>query len=210
MYKLLLQLIKKNRKLVTKWAICLLALFVLFILSSIEQCSSSREEHREIILEETPIEIENVRPKGELYVCSSIVEDYTTYQKTEKHLGILPENHSCVQILRQKCSYMIDLDKIVYEKDTLKRVYVKLPDLEYVATTQNSPFMSDDEGYWIKELPNTNGLKKKVAEQIKKRFDTEDNREKGKIYAKNAVAGLLAKLGYEAVFIDKLNSKRDQ
>lgn len=210
MYKLLLQLIKKNKHLVTKLAICLLALIVVSIISSIQQCTSSKEEHREIILEETPIEIESVRPKGELYICSSIIEDYTTYQKTEKHLGFLPEEHSCVQILRQKCSYTIDLDKIVYKKDTLKRVFVILPDLEYVATTQSSPFMSDDERFWIKELPNTNGLKKKVAEQIKKRFDSNENREKGKIYAKNAVAGLLTKLGYEAIFIDQLDNKRKQ
>ena len=186
-------------------------LLCLLVMTIVSECNHKRQEtiHREILLEDTPIEIEDVRPTGEIYVCSAIMEDYTTLQKTERHLGIIPEKHSCVQMLRQKCSYKIDLDKIVYAKDTLNRVFVMLPEIEYTASTQNSPFMSDDEEYWIEALPNTNGFKKKVASQIRKRFDTPDNRDKARKYAETAVAGLLYRLGYEAQFVSQINKQKE-
>lgn len=208
--QLTIAIINKYKKVIFYAILCaLLVTLVMFVISLLKACKQEEAEHVNIVLEPTPIEIESVRPKGEIYACSSIMEDYTTFQKTERHLGIIPEKHSCVQILRQKCSYKIDLDKIVYKKDTLNKVFVYMPELEYVATTQNSPFMSDDEEYWIEALPNTNNLKRKVANQIKKRFDTADNRKKAKIYAESAVSALLAKLGYEAEFVSSVEQKRE-
>ncbi|MCR5314097.1 MAG: hypothetical protein K6E54_10755 [Bacteroidaceae bacterium] len=186
-------------------------LLLALILVVIFECSNNNIEeiHKKVVIENTPIEIENVRPTGEIYVCSAIIEDYTTFQKTERHLGIIPEEHSCVQILRQKCSYKLNLDKVVYKKDTLNRIFVYLPELEYVASTQNSPFISDDEDFWIEAMPNTNGLKKKVAGQIRRKFDTRENRDKGNLYAKSAISALLSKLGYDAEFVSSLERRKE-
>lgn len=168
---------------------------------------NAEPEHRQIVLEETPIQIEAVRPKGEMYVASSVIEDYTTMQKTEKKLGLFPKEHSCVQILRQKCSYVLNLDSIEYIPDGEKRVLVRLPKLEYVASTQKSPFMSDDEDYWTVALPSTNGMKAKVAKQIKQKFCTDENEKKAMRYAEQNVTVLLKKLGYEVEFISTLETK---
>ena len=164
---------------------------------------------QEIVLENSPIAIESVRPKGELYVSSAIVEDYVTLHRTEKHLGLIPEEHSCVQILKQKVSFKIDLDKIVYTPDTLNRLIVTLPDVEYVASTQNTPFMSDDEDFWEKELPSTNGLKRKVEQKIRKRYDTVENRKRANKYAEEAVTAMLMQMGYEVRFTPKIEQTKE-
>jgi len=174
------------------------------------KCLSAKDaEHREIVLQDTPIEIEEVRMKGEIYVCSAIMEDFVSVHKTEKHLGVIPERHSCVQIIRQKCSYKIDLDKVTYQCDSNKVVYVHIPQPEYTASTQNTPFMSDDEEYWIDAMPNTNALKQKVERKIRKRFDTAENRRKAIRYAEDAISDMLEKLGYQAEFISTIEQKRD-
>lgn len=189
--------------------IILIAATVIITLIVVQKCSEEKIEKKDIVIENTPIQIEDVRPRGEIYVCSSIIEDFTTEKRTEKHLGLFPEEHSCVQILRQKVSYKIDLNKITYTPDTLNIMIVDLPDVEYVASTQKSPFMSDDEEYWIKEMPNTNALKRRVAKQIQKRFDTLENRKKAEKYAQDAVRELLKKLGYEARFTPKIEKKKE-
>lgn len=163
---------------------------------------------KEIAIEKSPFSIESVRPKGELYLSSAIVEDYVTLRRTEKHLGLIPEEHSCVQILKQKVSFKIDLDKIIYKPDTLNVIIVTLPDPEYVASTQNTPFMSDDESFWEKELPSTNGLKRKVEEKIKKRYDTAQNRKRANKYAEEAVSAMLMQMGYEVRFTPKIEQNK--
>ena len=163
---------------------------------------------KEIALEKSPISIESVRPKGELYLSSAIVEDYVTLRRTEKHLGVIPEEHSCVQILKQKVSFKIDLDKIIYKPDTLNVIIVTLPDPEYVASTQNTPFMSDDESFWEKELPSTNGLKQKVEEKIRKRYDTAQNRKRANKYAEEVVSAMLMQMGYEVRFTPKIEQNK--
>ncbi len=196
---------------VAKWklTIAMIAVVLVMIVVAVVvgQCSSSDEKRPEIVIEDTPIQIEDIRPKGELYVCTSLVEDYTIERRTEMHLGILPEKHSCIQILRQKISYRIDLDKVRYVPDTLNVMIVEMPPVEYTASTQSSPFISDDEDYWIKELPNTNGLKAKVERQIRRRFDTDANRKKAERYAEEALSELLGKLGYEARFKPRVERK---
>lgn len=167
-------------------------------------------EEEVITLEDTPISIEAVRPKGELYVCSSVIEDYVTLQRTEHRFGIFPIDHSCVQILRQKVSYLIDLDKVEYTFDPNDdhKVLVKLPPLEYMATTQSSPFMSDNETYWHNNMPSTNGLKQQVEKKIRNRFDTSTNQKKAEIYAESAISNILKQMGYEAMFINSVSSSQ--
>lgn len=196
---------------VAKWNLAIVMVVVVLVMIMVAvvvgQCGSSDEKRSEIVIEDTPIQIEDIRPKGELYVCTSLVEDYTIERRTEMHLGILPEKHSCIQILRQKISYRIDLDKVRYVPDTLNVMIVEMPPVEYTASTQSSPFISDDEDYWIKELPNTNGLKAKVERQIRRRFDTDANRKKAERYAEEALSELLGKLGYEARFKPRVERK---
>lgn len=188
--------------------VCSLFIAFIFIYYYTGNCSSKKDDAKDIYLQDTPISIESIRPKGELYVGSSILEDYVSVHKKERHLGIIPETHSCVQIMRQKCSYKIDLDKVVYTRGEDNIINVSLPELEYVATTQNTPFVSDDEEYWIKEIPNTNNLKEQVEKKIKRRFDTPENRRKATRYAEDAVAELLKKCGYQAEFKVRVEQKR--
>lgn len=158
----------------------------------------------EIEIEDTPILIDSIMPKGDLYVGSAIIEDYATEKRTERQYLVMKKEHTCVQIVKQKCSFKIDLDKVEYQLQDNNVVLVKMPELEYIATTQASPFTSDDEEYWMKEMPNTNGLKKKVAKQIEARFNTKENRRKSVHYAEEAVQELLRKLGYKAEFVPHL------
>ena len=175
----------------------------------IRRCVQQADD-RTLPMEETMASIEEVRPRGEIYVCSAMIEDYTTKQATEHNLIFPDEEHSCVQTMRQKCSYKIDLDKVVYQRDdSLELVYVKLPPIEYVASTQSSTFLSDDSNYWAEHLPNTNEMKKKVEAQIKRRFDTPNNRRQAERYAEDAISEVMSKLGYEVEFVRVLKQERE-
>lgn len=186
----------------------LLAIALVVIAISVAFCTGRQDEEEEIVLEETPIQIEAVRPKGEIVVCSSIIEDYASVKKTEKTLGLIETQHHCVQILKMKCSYKIDLEKVEYElEDSAKIIWVKLPELEYNASLQDSPFISDDEEYWKDALPSTNKLKAKVAKQIEKRFCTPTNKQKGERYAEEAISKMMSGFGYEVKFVRTLEKK---
>lgn len=154
--------------------------------------------------------IEEIRPRGEIYVCSALMEDFTTQRAMEENLFWADEEHSCVQTMTQKCSYKIDLDKVEYlAEDSTKTIYVKLPDVEYVATTQSTAFLSDDGNFWADHLPNTNAMKRKVEGQIKKRFDTPSNRRKAERYAEDAISEVMRKLGYEVEFVKTLERRKE-
>lgn len=213
MYKLSPTTNKILKLLKEEWFLVVTGIVALIILSAIAIIISkivfnSKTDNPEVAIEDTPILIESVKPKGELYVCTSIMEEYVRREKTEKHLGVIPEKHTLVQIVRQKCSYIIDLDKIKYEQTSNDTVYVHLPELEYVASTQDSPFISDDESYWIKEMPNTNVLKSEAERKIRKSFETSENKKKANLYAEAAVGQLLKQLGFNAIFVSTLTDSR--
>ena len=193
-----------------KLAGILIGLVLSIIMITLTRRCTEEDEEMPIPVEETIASIEDVRLRGELYVCSAMMEDYTLQQATERNLLWADEVHSCVQTMTQKCSYKIDLDKVEYlADDSAKTVYVKLPAIEYVAMTQSSSFLSDDSNYWSKHLPNTNALKRKVEAQIKRRFDTSGNRRKAERYAEDAISGMLGKLGYETEFVRVLKRKSE-
>lgn len=209
----LLQLIKDSLKTnlkITVAAVTCGLVIIAAILLLIRACHKENSVPKEIVLQDTPIEIEEIRPKGDLYVCSAVIEDYTTVHRTEKHLGLISEKHSCVQIVRQKCSYKIDLEAVEYIEDGDHRLIVRIPEPEFTASTQNTPFLSDDEAYWIKELPNTNPLKRKVEKQIRNRYDTAANRKKATRYAEEAIRELMSQLGYEVEFTSVIRSKQEE
>ena len=164
-----------------------------------------KRDATDLPMEDTLASIEAVRPKGEIYVCSSVIEDYALERATEHNIFWSDVEHSCVQTMTQKCSYVIDLDKVEYAVvDSAKVVRVTLPPLTYVASTQSTSFLSDDGNYWANRLSSTNALKEKVEAQIKRRFDTQQNRRKAERFAEEAISEVLEKLGYETEFVRKL------
>lgn len=179
-------------------AIIIATLAVVYIVRLI-----NTEKKTEIIsLEPSPVTVESVRPKGELYLYSFMAEDFVIKKRTESALiGLYNEEHSCVQTISQRISYKLDFDKIEYLQDSLSdTVYVKMQSLDFVASTQSSSFMSDNETYWKKVLPNTNGLKKEVENKIKKRYDIPQYRKKAEEKAQRSVKELLSNFGLVAVF----------
>lgn len=190
-------------------AIVAIAVVLAFVAYTLWNTLHADDTPPEVTLQPTLATIEDVRPRGRLYVCTAVVEDFVTRQNTEMHVGIFPEKHSCVQVLKQKVSFRIDLDKVRYTLDTLNVVIVELPPIDYVASTQESPFMSDDEDYWREALPSTNGLKRQVENKIRRRFDTEANRKKARRYAEEAVSDLFWKLGYETQFVPHIDKKKE-
>lgn len=188
--------------------LCAISLSIMVI--ALTRRCNKEEYTMPLPIEETIASIEEVRLRGELYVCSAMMEDYTIQRATERNLLWADEEHSCVQTMTQKCSYKIDLEKVEYlASDSTKTVYVKLPAIEYVAMTQSSSFLSDDSNYWSEHLPNTNALKRKVEAQIKNRFDTASNRRKAERYAEDAISSVLGKLGYETEFVRVLKKKTE-
>lgn len=188
---------------------CVVVVMGILVTLLIKRCVQQADD-RILPMEDTMASIEEVRPRGEIYVCSAMIEDYTTKRATEHNLIMPNEEHSCVQTMRQKCSYKIELDKVAYQRnDSLSLVYVKLPPVEYVASTQSSTFLSDDSNYWAEHLPNTNEMKKKVEAQIKRRFDTPSNRRTAERYAEDAISEVLCQLGYEVEFVRELKQKRE-
>ena len=172
----------------------------------IKRCAHGDEQA--VPMERTMAIIEEVRLRGEIYVCSATIEDYAMRRMTEVNLILPDEEHSCVQTMRQKCSYKIDLEQVEYLPDSTERlVRVRLPKVEYVASTQSSSFLSDDSNYWAEHLSSTNDMKRKVEQQIRRRFDTPENRQKAELYAEEAIRTVLEKMGYEVELVREIKGK---
>ena len=168
------------------------------------------KEKEEIPLVDTMSIIEEVRPRGEIYVCSALLEDYAVRREKVSHWLWADEEHVCVQTMVQKCSYVLDLDKVEYDAvDSLKVVRVKLPQPEYVASTQSTSFMSDNSNYWAKKMTSTNGMKQEVEGKIRRSFDTAENRRKAERYAEDAIREVLRQLGFEAEFVRVLERGKE-
>lgn len=195
-------------KVVLTVVLVVLTVVLAFAVYGVRKLSMANAGEQDLRLERTMIDIEAVRPRGELYVGTAIIEDYVNRYETEFHFGLVPEPHNCIQMLRQKCSYVIDLDLVNYVSDTPGVVIVQLPELSYIASTQDSPFMSDDEDYWAEALPSTNDLKREVEQKIRERFDTPESRQKALRNAEASISLLLRKLGYEARFAPRIESEK--
>lgn len=181
------------------YLVCALACVVAGVV--IVKCYADKDDDLQI--QETMLTINEIKLKGEIYVCSALIEDYTVKRKTEKRLLLSDKEHSCIQTLTQKCSYKIDLSEVGYlVNDSIGVVYVRMPDIQYVATTQKASFISDDSQYWAENMPNTNAMKKTVEQQIRHRFDTPNNRRKAQRYAEDAIIDMLSKLGYQTEFFN--------
>ncbi len=204
-----LQWLRRINKVTLTVALVVIAAVLAFATYGILRLSYAIPSHGDITLEQTPIDIEAVRPRGELYVATAIIEEYVSQYSTEFHFGVFPEPHSCAQILRQKVSFVIDLDEVRYIADTPDTVIVQLPPLRYVASTQDSPFLSDDEEYWMDNMPSTNDMKREVEEKIRQRFDTPANRRKAEHNAETNIRMLLQRLGYVARFAPHIDTEEN-
>ncbi|MDO4995409.1 MAG: DUF4230 domain-containing protein [Bacteroidales bacterium] len=201
-----LQWLRRINKVTLTVTLVVIAAVLVFAAYGILRLSHAIPSHGDITLEQTPIDIEAVRPRGELYVATAVIEEYVSQYSTEFHFGLIPEPHSCVQILRQKVSYVIDLEEVRYIADTPDTVIVQMPPLRYVASTQDSPFLSDDEDFWVDHMPSTNDMKREVEEKIRQRFDTPENRRKAERNAEASISLLLKRLGYEARFAPHIDT----
>ncbi len=175
----------------------------------VKSCLPQQEEEREQLpLEDTSAIIESVKPKGELYLYSLVAEDFVTKQVTERHALIFPENHSCVQVVQQKISFVLDLDEVKYTPDSGNVVLVELPEIKYVASTQDSRFMSDDEDFW--RTYDTDPMKRAVENKLRKKYDTAKIRKQAKANAQKTVGELLSKFGLEARFVSGSIEKKGE
>ncbi len=199
--------LRRINKVTLTVALVVIAAVLAFAAYGILRLSHAIPSHGDIRLEQTPIDIEAIRPRGELYVATAIIEEYVSQYSTEFHFGIVPEPHSCAQILRQKVSYVIDLDQVTYVADTPDTVIVQLPPLRYVASTQESPFLSDDDEFWMDNMPSTNDMKREVEAKIRQRFDTPANRRKAEQNAEASIRLLLRQLGYVARFAPHIETE---
>lgn len=201
-------LVKAKRWL--KWCGIGLAVVVVLALTVKIALSCAQQREDELKIAETLNTLEAVRPRGEIYVCTAWMEDCVVERANETTWLILKKEHSCVQTLTQKCSYVLNLDQVVYEPSAdSKTVTVKLPQVEYVASTQSSSFMSDDANFWATQKISTNDMKRKVEQQIRERFDTGENRRKAMRYAEDALSAMLTQLGFEAEFVSPLERKQE-
>ena len=80
------------------YLVCALACVVAGVV--IVKCYADKDDDLQI--QETMLTINEIKLKGEIYVCSALIEDYTVKRKTEKRLLLSDKEHSCIQTLTQK------------------------------------------------------------------------------------------------------------
>ncbi len=153
-------------------------------------------------LEATLTRIEEVRPRGELYLLSAIMEDFDT---EVLEAGFI--SHYAVQVVKARCSYVLDLEKVNYNvilRDNAPVIKVTLPAPKVYCSTQNSPFYSDDEAFWAKQRSDKAGdtIKQFVENKIKRSFDSPENRRAANAYGKKIIGKTLELLGIIAEFVE--------
>lgn len=207
---------RKNNKSANKGVIAIVFILV-FVLSGVggyvgkyfyDKYKDSQGPTK-IIIEETPIKIDSVRPVGKIYVCSAIITDAVVETKEESCLLFMKRKHSGVYSMTTKCSYVVDLDSVKYDADNENmKLTVTMPELTYTTSgAQDSQFISDDDQYWAEQ--DINGLIKKVQKKIRTNFDTPQNREKANLYAEEVVSSVFENMGYEVVFNRTLTKKKE-
>ncbi len=178
-------------------------IFIMFFLAALldSSCSPSLPDDT-LVLESTMTRIEAVRPRGELYVLSALMEDFDS---EVLEAGFF--SHYAVQVVKARCSYLLDLEKVTYKPEMGAAgplVKVTLPAPKVYCSTQKTPFYSDDEAFWAKQRSSTANDKVKafVESRIKQTFDSAENRKKARDYGRKVIAKTLEILGITAEFVE--------
>jgi hypothetical protein len=155
-----------------------------------------------LILENTMTRIEAVRPRGELYVLSALLEDFDS-----EILEGTFANHYAVQVVKARCSYLLDLEKVSYKPEISAAgpiIKVTMPAPKVYCSTQKTPFYSDDEAFWAGQRSSAANDKIKgfVASRIRQTFDSAENRQKAREYGQKVIAKTLELLGIKAEFAE--------
>lgn len=158
--------------------------------------SCNEPDPPEIVLQNTANKIESIRPTGQLQVLTALLEDFDHEEISQ---GLFSK--SCIQILRERCSYSINMENIKYTPHLgSSQVTVEIEEPQATCTVQDSPFLSDDEDFWAKHLTNSQLNKLKAAIHLKnlQKFTTPENQIKAKKYGEDFINRLISNLGLTA------------
>ena len=165
-------------------------------------CSGGKTN--EDIFEDTPINVQSVDLKGELYVYSEILEDFMVEKKGEQRfLNLMNKDHVRVVVRSWRVSYVLDLEKVQTSYDD-KTVTVKLPEIEIKKSEQpisnGKAYICDDDDFWDKQPDN---LVAKLQQKVEKRFDSLEKKQTANQRAKDFVKMLFESAGFAVVFADE-------
>lgn len=172
---------------------CLLAI-VYFVLRCIDA-----KDQEDIAVQPTPIEIQEVRPIGELYAYTAITEDFTI-DNVEKVGFFTRSYYKAVQMLRMQVSFVMDLDSVDYiRQEQSDTVIVRLPQLRFVQASQGSRFLCEV------EVPDYNATRaiQTVERKIKSHFDTPANRQKAMTHVRDVLSAFVQQFGLVPKFEEK-------
>ncbi|MBQ9640302.1 MAG: DUF4230 domain-containing protein [Bacteroidaceae bacterium] len=200
--------IKKTTIILYTLPLVILLLATVFVL---HKCQSQPEEDSStIVIAKTPVMIEDVKPIGELYLYTTVTEEFekgsfmgSGYGSSlfGKGNGILKKRHDCVQVLRQQISFTINLDDVQYQEDSVSGiVQVTLPQVRFVQSTLHTWFKSDDEDEEAAVEYDATPLIRRVEQKIKRRYDTPANRAKATQKAKDVLTDIFSQCGITLVF----------
>lgn len=192
--------------------IAIYATIIILLVAAVALVSKIKHkaDTEELALKDTPAVIEATRPIGTLYLYSTVTEDYAKESfwgsgigssVLGKDNGLFKKKHDCVQVLRQKVSMTMDMDKVQYHVvENTDTVLVCLPDVEFTQSTVSAWFKSDSESEENAVQYDSKPLIQRVERKIKARYDTPENRCKAEEKAKQVIGDFLAQCGKVAVF----------
>lgn len=159
----------------------------------------SNPQDNDLLLSETPINILDIKPIGKLYLYTTEVEDYKMYFHEENNWIIGNKEIPCVQILKKRLNWVIDLDSIDYEVDSIF-VHIRMPEVKFEMANIGSEF------YPRGIRHNTNDLKRFINYKIEKKYNNKTYRDKARQRAKEFIALFVKKCGKEPDFVINKNS----
>jgi len=164
---------------------------VLAAIYFVVRCIDAGSQDDDIVIKETPVVIESIKPIGELYAYTAITEDFAI-DNVEK-IGFFSRNYyKAVQTLRMQVSYIIDLDSVDYlPQQGTDTVLVRLPRPRYVQSGQGGNFLCEIEADDY-DAAKAIGI---VEQKIKSKYDTPDNRAKALAHAKEVLTTFVLQCG---------------
>jgi len=196
-----------NIKVVKIVALVAIAVSLIALAFVAYKITDKEDEHKEPQIEDTATIIQSIKPCGKLVLYKSKTEDFVIKKTKDTSLFSTTE-HSIAYVLSCTCYYYIDLDSINYEvNDSV--VIITMPEVKYASNSHQSKFIEDDPEYWAENLKKIQGINKEAEAKIKKRFDTQENREKANRHAENVVRAIFEGMGLQITFKRELHKKKE-